>query len=91
MFVRVQPAGIGDQAEANLQIQWKDAGGKWLTAAGNRMDRLPAGTGQDWSRLAVFVKVPAGARGLVFSVGAHHQAADQVLQIDDASLRRLPR
>jgi len=90
VFVRVPPRGVSDKAEVNLHIQWKDAAGKWLTSAGSRNDRLPAGEGKEWTRLSVFVKVPPGAGALVFSVSAFHQTADEVLQMDDASLRRLP-
>lgn len=81
---------LGKQAESELLIQWQDSAGKWLTKAPKRSDRLPAGGSGDWTRLSTFVRVPPGAGRLIFSISAYHQTADDALQMDDASLRKLP-
>lgn len=78
------------KTEAELLIQWKDESGKWLSSAGRRADRLPAGGSTDWTRLAVFVQVPPGAGRLVFGVTTYNQPEQDILQMDDASLQLLP-
>jgi hypothetical protein len=81
---------LSPQAESKLVVQWKDTAGKWLTAAGQRGDRLSAGGSSDWTRLCVLVEVPPKAGQLVFCVTAYHQGPRDVLQIDDASLQCIP-
>jgi len=81
---------LSPQAESKLVVQWKDAAGQWLTAAGRRADRLPAGETPDWTRLCVLVEVPAKAAQLVFCVSAYDQRPEDVLQADDASLQSIP-
>lgn len=78
------------QAEGKLVVQWKDAAGKWLTGAGQRADRLPAGGTSEWTRLCVLVEVPPKAGQLVFCVSAYSQRPDDELQAEDASLQRIP-
>ena len=70
-------------------IQWQDAAGKWFSAP-KRSDRLPGGRSDDWLRLQAFAKVPAGAGRLVFCITAYGQKPGESLDIDDASLRRVP-
>ena len=81
---------LSRQAESELMVQWKDAASQWLTAAGRRADRLPAGGTPDWTRLCVLVEVPAKAAQLVFCVSAYNQGSEDVLQADDASLQCMP-
>jgi hypothetical protein len=78
------------QAEGKLVVQWQDAAGRWLTAARPCAARLAANGTPDWTRLCVLAEVPAKAAGLVFSVSAYNQEPGDVLEIDDASLRRVP-
>jgi len=79
------------EARAELMVQWQDAAGHWLTAAGHRTDRLPAGGTPDWTRLCVLADVPPKAGRLVFCVSAYNQAPTDALEADDASLLRIPR
>ena len=79
----------GRPSQSGLLIQWQDAAGKWF-AAPKRSASPPAGDTKEWSRLQTFVKVPAGAGRLVFCVSAYGQKPGESLQIDDASLRRVP-
>jgi len=81
---------LSPQAEGKLVVQWKDAAGQWLTTAGQRADRLPAGGTPDWTRLCILVEVPHGAAQLVFCVSAYNQGSEDALQADDATLQRIP-
>jgi hypothetical protein len=82
---------LSARAEAKLLVQWQDATGKWLTEAGQRADRLPAGGTADWLRLCVLVEVPPKAARLVFCVSAYDQGPQEALHADDARLLRMPR
>ena len=86
VYVRGKTSG---HPESGLVIQWQDAAGKWLSAP-KRSDRLPGGRSNDWLRLQTFAKVPSGAGRLVFCITAYGQKSGESLQIDDASLRRVP-
>jgi hypothetical protein len=79
----------GGHSESGLLIQWQDAAGKWFSAP-KRGEPIPDGGSRDWVRLQTFAKVPEGVGRLVFCVTAYDQKPDESLQIDDASLLRVP-
>ncbi|MFH1924344.1 MAG: hypothetical protein ABIP48_31215, partial [Planctomycetota bacterium] len=86
VYVRGNASG---QPESGLLIQWQDAAGKWFSAP-KRGDRLPDDGSTDWVRLQTFTTVPAGVGRLVFCITAYGQKPGESLEVDDASLRRLP-
>lgn len=81
---------LSPQAESKLLVQWKDASGNWLTAVHPSSDQLRAAPTSEWTRLCLMVEVPPRAAQLVFCVSAYGQEPDDALQIDDASLQRVP-
>jgi len=78
------------KAEIALVVQWQEKSGKWLSTAARRSDRLPTGGARDWTRLCVLAEVPPQAGRLSMLVSAYGQTADEVVEIDDASLLELP-
>jgi hypothetical protein len=55
-----------------------------------RVDRVPAGAGEQALRLSLIGRAPAGARWVGMAVRALNQVNDDFAEFTGASLRRLP-
>jgi hypothetical protein len=81
-------ARVSPGTATHLIISFLDEKGRHLNMG--RVDRLPAGAGEQSTRLRVIAKAPPGARWVGYGLRVMNQINDDFAEFSGASLRRAP-
>ena len=81
-------ARVSPGTSVHLLLRFMDERGRFLDPG--RVDRVPAGSGEQALRLTLIARAPAGARWAGMAVRALNQVNDDFAEFTGASLRRLP-